>query len=109
MGGGGTCVGAFLDGLDAVGHTDGEGAVNLSGAEISGSLMLRGARLANRGGPALLADGISVRGDLYLGRDTRSGRDFQASGADWQGTVLLRAGTISGQLSLEHARVPSST
>jgi hypothetical protein len=105
VGDGGTCVGAFLDGLDAAGHTDGEAAVHLPGAQISGDLMLRGARLANRGGPALLADGISVRGDLHLARDAASGRDFQASGGGWQGTVLLRGGTISGQLSLEHARV----
>ncbi len=105
VGGGGTCVGAFLDGLDAAGHTDGEAAVDLSGAAVSGNLMLRGARLANRSGPALLADGISVRGDLQLARDARSGRDFQASGGGWQGTALLRGGTISGQLSLEHARV----
>ena len=105
VGGGGTCVGAFLDGLDAAGHTDGEAAVNLSGAAVSGNLMLRGARLANRSGPALLADGISVRGDLQLARDASSGRDFQASGGGWQGTALLRGGTISGQLSLEHARV----
>jgi hypothetical protein len=105
VGGGGTCVGAFLDGLDAAGHTDGEAAVDLSGAAVSGHLMLRGARLANRSGPALLADGISVRGDLQLARDARSGRDFQASGGGWQGTVLLRGGTISGQLSLEHSRV----
>ena len=105
VGGGSTCVGAFLDGLDAVGHADGEAAVNLSGAEVSGNLMLRGARLANRSGPALLADGISVRGDLQLARDAGSGRDFQASGGGWQGTALLRGGTISGQLSLEHARV----
>jgi hypothetical protein len=105
VGGGGTCVGAFLDGLDAVGHAEGEAAVDLSGAEVSGNLMLRGARLANRSGPALLADGISVRGDLQLARDAGSGRDFQASGGGWQGTVLLRGATISGQLSLEHARV----
>src|SRR5580693_8323357 len=105
VGGGGTCVGAFLDGLDAAGHTDGEAAVDLSGAAVSGHLMLRGARLANRSGPALLADGISVRGDLQLARDARSGQDFQASGGGWQGTALLRGGTVSGQLSLEHARV----
>ena len=105
VGGGGTCVGAFLDGLDAAGHTDGEAAVDLSGAAVSGNLMLRGARLANPSGPALLADGISVRGDLQLARDARSGQDFQASGGGWQGTALLRGGTVSGQLSLEHARV----
>ncbi|HEX3389019.1 MAG TPA: hypothetical protein VHT94_08275 [Streptosporangiaceae bacterium] len=105
VGDGGTCVGAFLDGLDAAADTDGEAAIHLSGAQIGGNLMLRGARLANRGGPALLADGISVRGDLLLARDAASGRDFSASGGGWQGTVLLRGGTISGQLSLEHARV----
>ena len=104
VGGSGTCVGAFMDSLDAAGHAAGDAAVQLSGARISGNLMLRGARLANRSGPALVADGLRVR-ELLLTRDTSSGRDFQASGGGWQGTVLLRGGTISGQLSLERARV----
>ncbi len=105
VGGGGTCVGVFMDGLDAAGHAASAAAVQLSGARVSGSLTLRGARLANRAGPALAADGLSVQGDLLLARDAESGRDFWASGGGWQGTVLLRGGTISGQLSLERARV----
>ena len=105
MGRGGTCVGAFLGGLDAAGHADGEAAVVLSGAEISGSLMLRGARLANRGGPALPRTASASGAICTWHRDDRSGRDFQASGGGWQGTVLLRGATISGQLSLEHARI----
>ena len=105
VGGGGTCVGVFMDGLDADGHAAGEAAIQLSGAKVGGSLMLRGARLANRGGPALVADGLTVQGDFLLARDAASGRDFWASGAGWQGTVLLRGGTISGQLSLERARI----
>ena len=104
VGDGGTCVGAFMDSLDAAGHAAGEAAVQLSGARISGNLMLRGARLANRSGPALIADGLSVR-DLFLTRDASSGRDFWASGGGWQGTVLLRGGAIAGQLSLERAKV----
>ena len=51
VGGGGTCVGVFMDGLDAAGHAASAAAVQLSGARVSGSLMLRGARLANRAGP----------------------------------------------------------
>ena len=105
VGGAGTCVGAFMDGLDADGHAAGEAAIQLSGAKIGGNLTLRGARLANRAGPALAADGLSVQGDLLLARDAASGRDFWAAGAGWQGTVLLRGGTISGQLSLERARI----
>ena len=104
VGDGGTCVGAFMDSLDAAGHAAGEAAVQLPGARISGNLMLRGARLANRSGPALIADGLSVQ-DLLLTRDASSGRDFWASGGGWQGTVLLRGGAISGQLSLERAKV----
>ena len=104
VGEGGTCVGAFMDSLDAAGHAAGEAAVQLPGARISGNLMLRGARLANRSGPALIADGLSVR-DLFLTRDASSGRDFWASGGGWQGTVLLRGGAIAGQLSLERAKV----
>ena len=104
VGDGGTCVGAFMDSLDAAGHAAGEAAVQLSGARISGNLMLRGARLANRSGPALIADGLSAR-DLLLTRDASTGRDFWASGGGWQGTVLLRGAAISGQLSLERAKV----
>ena len=106
VGEGGTCVGAFMDSLDAAGHAAGEAAVQLPGARISGNLMLRGARLANRSGPALIADGLSAQ-DLCLTRDASSGRDFWASGGGWQGTVLLRGATISGQLSLERAKVRS--
>ena len=105
VGDGGTCVGVFMDGLDAYGRAAGEAAVQLSGAKISGNLMMRGARLVNRGGPALIADGLSVRGDLILARDAASGRDFWASGSGWQGTVLLRGATVCGQVSLERARV----
>ncbi|MGI8446782.1 MAG: hypothetical protein ACR2MP_06280, partial [Streptosporangiaceae bacterium] len=105
VGDGGTCVGVFMDGLDAYGRAAGEAAVQLSGAKISGNLMMRGARLVNRGGPALIADGLCVRGDLFLARDAASGRDFWASGSGWQGTVLLRGGTVSGQVSLERARI----
>ena len=96
VGDGGTCVGVFMDGLDAYGRAAGEAAVQLSGAKISGNLMMRGARLVNRGGPALIADGLSVRGDLCLARDAASGRDFWASGGGWQGTLLLRGGTVPG-------------
>src|SRR5580704_811386 len=105
VGDGGTSVGVFLDGLDAYGRAAGEAAVQLSGAKINGNLMMRGARLVNRGGPALIADGLSVRGDLILARDAASGRDFWASGSGWQGTVLLRGATVCGQVSLERARV----
>ena len=45
-----------MDRLDAAGHAAGDAAVQLSGARISGNLMLRGARLANRSGPALMAN-----------------------------------------------------
>jgi hypothetical protein len=43
-----------------------EGIVGLSGAEISGQLNCSGARLLNKGGIALGADSVVIKGDVFL-------------------------------------------
>ena len=106
VGDGDVSDGAFMDGLDAAGRGS-LGAVCLSGAKISGDLSLRGARLVNRTGAALVADGLNVQGDVMMTGDAAPGKRFRATGAGERGTVLLRGATITGQLSLERAAVTS--
>jgi len=107
VGGGASGGGVFLDGLHATGRAGAEGLLQLAGAQVSGSVWLRGAWLANATGPALLADGITVHGDLQLASNPLAGTEFTAAGSAGEGTVLARAATISGVLSLEGARVKS--
>ena len=104
VGGGGAGLGAVLNGLSARGRAAGTGAVRLPGAQIGGGLQMRGAWLANVGGPALEADGITVHGDLRLARD-EAGQPFRATGTAGHGVVLITGATVSGQLSMEGARV----
>jgi len=99
--------GVFLDGLHASGRAGAGGLLHLAGAQIIGSVWLRGAWLANSTGPALLADGITVHGDLRLTGNPLVGTEFTAAGSAGEGTVLARGATISGLVSLEGARVKS--
>ena len=105
--GDGACTGVLLDGLSAAGRAGRAGTVRLSGARISGSLLLCGAWLTNATGPALVADGIRVSGDTRLARSPASGTEFQATGAAGTGTVLLRGAVLAGELTLHGARIKS--
>lgn len=107
MGSGPAGGGVFLDGLHASGRAGAGGLLHLAGAQISGSIWLRGAWLANATGPALLADGITVYGDLRLTGNPLAGTEFTVAGSAGEGTVLVRRATISGLVSLEGARVKS--
>ena len=82
-----------------------DGAVRLARAEIGGDLRLGGARLASGTGPALLADGLTVHGDLMLTPAAGPGLRFTATGAGEAGTILLRGCTVAGSLSLDGAVV----
>ena len=62
-----------------------DGVVRLARAEIGGDLLMTGARLASGTGPALVADGLTVHGDLMLAAAAAAaaaapGRPFTAAG-----------------------------
>ena len=69
-----------------------EGEVRLSGANINGNFTCRAATLENPGGNALIADGITVTGGVFLDND------FAA-----KGEVRLVGGTIGGDLGCRKA------
>ena len=100
--------GTFLDlGFAATGQGS-LGAIRLPEAKINAVLCLRGAELVNQAGPALVADGITVQGDVLMTGDPHPGRAFSASGAGQRGTILFRGASISGRLSLERATVSNA-
>jgi hypothetical protein len=82
-------------------------AVRLSGASIRGYLLLDGATLTNRSGPALAATRLSVQGDLTMTGRGGAGTRFSATGAAGSCTVQLREASVTGDLSLEQATVVS--
>ncbi|MFF4148478.1 hypothetical protein ACFY0A_46360 [Streptomyces sp. NPDC001698] len=79
--------------LDLTSTVFGSGAVRLSGAEISGQLSLRGAKLTGTG-DGLVAEGMKVDGHMFLDED------FTAASA-----IRLPDAEISGQLSLRGAKL----
>jgi len=84
-------------------------AVRLAKATVSGDLLLDGATLANRTGPALAADLISVTGSVSMNGSGRSGARFSAAGAAGRGTVQFRHARIAGQLLLSGAVVTNGS
>jgi hypothetical protein len=80
-------------------------AVRLNGASIRGYLLLDGATLTNRSGPALAASRLSVQGDLTMTGRGEAGARFSATGATGPCTVQLRDADITGALSLARATV----
>jgi hypothetical protein len=93
-------------GFTAIG-AGGLAAVRLNGASVQGYLLLDGATVTNRSGPALAANRLDVQGDLTMARHGTAGTRFSATGAAGPCTVELREASISGTLSLERATVVS--
>jgi hypothetical protein len=79
-----------------------DATVMIPGAQIAGDLDCAGATLSNRSGPALVADGLQVDGDVLL----REG--FEATGSDVHGTVRLSDARIAGKLACDDARICST-
>jgi hypothetical protein len=77
--------------------------IRLAEATVGGDLVLDGATLANRTGPALAADLITVTGSVSMNGSAWDGTLFSATGAAGRGTVQLSRARISGQLSLSGA------
>ena len=78
--------------LKAVGH-GAQGAVRLLSAHVTGQLRLDGAKLTNKSGPALIADGLQVDdlASLQLVRVTGHGKE---------GAVRLLDARIGGELAV---------
>jgi hypothetical protein len=89
--------GMFLSrGFTATGAGD-NGAVNLAGARIGGSLDCGGAILRNDSGPALNAPSLEVDQGVFLHRG------FTATGAGANGAIRLAGARIGGSLDCDGA------
>jgi hypothetical protein len=92
-----TGEGMFLSrGFTAIGAGE-NGAVNLAGARIGGSLDCDGAALRNDSGPALNAPGLEVDQGVFLHFG------FTAAGAGENGAVRLAGARIGGGLDCDGA------
>jgi hypothetical protein len=91
-----SCRVLLLNRASAIGHAI-TGAVNLSGANISGSLYCDGADLRNDSGPALAADGLQIGQGMFL----RHG--FTATGSGHTGAVRLSGANIGSTLDCDGA------
>jgi hypothetical protein len=97
-------AGACLDGLiargeaSAPGDRGSRGALCVSGAVISGNLSLRSAVLVSETLPALMAENLTVKGNM--GCCEEPGQGFSAIGSSELGAICVPGATISGQLSL---------
>ncbi|NHD16405.1 MULTISPECIES: hypothetical protein [unclassified Actinopolyspora] len=76
-----------------------DGTLRLPGANITGQLSLREARLTAPNGPALNADTLTVDSDVFLDEG------FTANSDNNDGTVRLPRANITGQLSLSGAEL----
>src|SRR5262249_5931517 len=70
------------------------GGINLSNARICGELSLSGSRLDGKGGPALIADGLTVTANVSCDDGFRA-----------DGETRLVSARIGGQLSLSGAQL----
>jgi hypothetical protein len=76
-----------------------DGAVNLVGAHIGGTLDCSGAKLRNHSGPALRAFRLQVEGDVFLIGE------FSATGSGDRGAVRLTGARIGGNLDCSGAEL----
>ena len=83
------------------GNTASRSGVRLTGATVSGRLLMTTGTLFSDSGPALMANYLSVSGDALMGESPERG--LQATGAGDQGAVSLVGATITGKLSLTGA------
>jgi hypothetical protein len=90
-------MGMFADdGFIATGHSS-DAAIRLHSAHIEGQLNMVGASIWNQKGTAILADAITVKGDMFLSQD------FSASGDGLTGAIRLIGARVSGQLVISDA------
>lgn len=85
---------SLAQGFTAIGHGS-QGTVQLGVSMIGGQLVLSGAAVTNNSGPALVADGLTVKADVFFNEG------FTAIGHGDLGTVRLVGASIGGQLNLD--------
>jgi hypothetical protein len=78
-----------------------DAAVVLTGATVTDRLVLRGAQLESDRGTALLANLLTVTGDVLM--DRLGEQKFRATGTGGLGAVCMTSGSISGQLVVSGA------
>lgn len=78
------------------------GAVRLLGAHVGGQLSMRGAKLDNDSGPALVIDGVTVGGEMFCDEG------FAASGYGDEGAVRFPGAHIGRLLSMRGAELNNS-
>jgi len=72
------------------------GPVSLSGADIAGRLSFRGSHLAGADGPALIADGLSVSGEMICDGGFIADGQVRLPGAGIGGRLTFRASQLIG-------------
>jgi len=77
------------------------GEIRLAGAAIQGDLNCGGAKFENRGRDAFTADGIAIKGSVFL-----SSNDHFRFESD--GRIRIASSTIDGQLSFNGSRISNS-
>jgi hypothetical protein len=85
------------------------GRAVLLGADIKGQLICRGGRFENPKGNALLADGATVQGDVFLSEGFHATGEVRLLGADIKGQLTCSGGRFENPegnaLSVERATV----
>lgn len=89
-----------------------EGEVRLLGVEIAGDLDCSGGTFihppqeeTNRGGKAISADGIGVKGHVFMGKGFHAEGDVRFLSAHVGGQMSCRGGTFHGLLTAESAAI----
>ena len=73
------------------------GPVSMLGAAIAGRLSFRGSHLAGSDGPALIADGLSVTGEMACDGGFRADGGLRLPGAAIGGRLTFRASWLAGR------------
>jgi uncharacterized protein YjbI with pentapeptide repeats len=77
--------------------TEHRGGIQLTGANISGALDARGAKITGVAAQALLADYLTVGGDAFM---CEKGAHLAATGSGPGGAISLVGATVTGRLAL---------
>jgi hypothetical protein len=78
------------DGFRATGAGD-DGTVSLAAATLNGQVALRGTTLSNENGPALMADSVTILGDLFLDEEfTATGGSKEPTDGSTEGLATVR-------------------